>query len=265
MIHDASIKRAYDQQGFTLLKGFYSTKELVKAHDVIMAFHEIWKTQNREFYQSRAVNSAYLTGTDILDSKQRQVLFQLIASRKLMALVKQLIPEQACFMNTQLFFNPFNPKLTNYWHRDSQYHLSVEEQQQALCGPEVLHFRVALEDEPGLEFVPASHKHWDSEEEFTIRLEKDGHRNYEDLSTGFAVPMNKGDLLIFSANIIHRGLYGKERLAFDILFCDPEPSILQHARLDCLPNIEELTRFEDPSAFANTVEFMANTTQSSPR
>jgi len=61
-------------------------------------------------------------------------------------------------MNTQLFFNPVNDGQKNYWHRDSQYHLSIEEQKEALVGPDVVHFRIPLTNEPGIELVPCTHQ-----------------------------------------------------------------------------------------------------------
>ncbi|MEP1448201.1 MAG: hypothetical protein ABJK37_19010 [Paraglaciecola sp.] len=47
-------------------------------------------------------------------------------------------------MGSQLFFDPFKPQQANYWHRDPQYHLSVEEQKSALTGPDILHVRIPL-------------------------------------------------------------------------------------------------------------------------
>ncbi len=49
---------------------------------------------------------------------------------------------------------------------------------------QVLHLRVPLFDELGMELVPGTHKRWDSDEEFDVRQEKNGRVSSESLSTG---------------------------------------------------------------------------------
>ena len=116
----------------------------------------------------------------------------------------------------------------------------------------VIHFRIPVRDEPGLELVPGTHTAWDTNEEYGVRLEKNGHKCSEELSTGVKVPLEAGDLFVFSANMIHRGLYGGERLAFDILFCDQTPDLLAHANIDCLPLDERLAEIPNSGMLAVT-------------
>jgi len=182
------------------------------------------------------------------------VLFKLIASEKLMHVVEQLLPKASAFMNTQLFFNPVNPSQQNYWHRDSQYHLSVKEQQDALQGPQVIHFRLPVFDEPGVEVIPASHQSWDNEQELVVRLEQHGHQHHEPLERGVSIPLLAGDLLVFSANMIHRGLYGGNRLTLDIIYCDDELELLSFVKPTCLPNAKQISLLEKPQAFINTAK-----------
>ena len=125
-------------------------------------------------------------------------------------------------MEAQLFFDPFKPKQSNYWHRDGQYHLSADEQKLALTEPEVLHVKIPLTIDPGIEVIPDSHKNWDTDNELLIRLQQNEHKNSEHLSNGVQIPLQVADVLMFSANMIHRGLYGKNRLVLDILYCDPQ-------------------------------------------
>ncbi|MFT6787772.1 MAG: ectoine hydroxylase-related dioxygenase (phytanoyl-CoA dioxygenase family) [Pseudoalteromonas rhizosphaerae] len=246
------INTQFEQHGFFHVKGFYTERELVHEREVINCFHQQWIADNQQFYQTKAVNSAYLTANTYLDEAQRLVLFKFIASHKLMAQVDSIL-ESAAFMNTQLFFNPVNPEQENYWHRDMQYHLSLAEQQAALSGPEVIHCRVALEDEPGIELVPGTHRRWDTPDELATRLAIDHNNTSDDLATGHVIEMQAGDLLIFSANMIHRGLYGKDRLALDILFGEPQPHVLHFVQDICLPTPAMLSTLEDASAFAVTL------------
>lgn len=245
----------YRKDGYFVVRSLFSEDELQPIKEVVLEFHELWKADNKEFYAERAINSAYLTSTEYLDNAKRNVLFQFIGSTKLMQVVAEVIPERPAFMNTQLFFNPVNELQKNYWHRDSQYGRSIEEQKQALEGPAVLHFRVPLVDEPGIELVPGTHRRWDTEEELNVRLETNGHKNFEDLSTGKTIQLNAGDLLVFSATMMHRGLYGLDRLALDILIAESDPRLMEFVHEDCLPDTETLAGLEDPTVFLNTLSY----------
>lgn len=247
------INTQFERTGYFHVPGFYSAAELNQVRDVVTCFHQLWVADNQSFYNSNAVNSAYLTANTYLDEAQRMVLFKFIASHKLMAQVDSILTD-AAFINTQLFFNPVNPEQANYWHRDMQYHLNLDEQQAALTGPEVLHCRVALEDEPGIELVPGTHRRWDSQVELDTRLSLAPRKPSDDLVSGHTIAMKAGDLLIFSANMIHRGLYGKDRLALDILFSDPQPEVLHFVQDICLPSPAMLAELDDASAFAMTLQ-----------
>jgi ectoine hydroxylase-related dioxygenase (phytanoyl-CoA dioxygenase family) len=249
------MNEVYRESGYLLIRGFLNESEVSKLHNVIAGFHRLWQKDNATYYAQSAVNSAYLTNQEYLNDRQRQVLFDFIGSEKLMSIVNELIPKQPCFLNTQLFFNPVNPKQSNYWHRDPQYHLSVEQQKAALSASDVIHFRLPLLDEPGIELIPGTHKRWDSTEELEVRLEQNGYKNDQALSQGKVIKLSAGDLLIFSANMIHRGLYGLDRLAFDILFCQPDPSVIQFVSNDTLPTAEDLISVENPAAFDNSIKF----------
>ncbi|MCY1522246.1 Phytanoyl-CoA dioxygenase (PhyH) [compost metagenome] len=252
------MNQEYKEKGYFVVRGLFDKNELVELKEVLLDFHESWKRKNSEFYSEKAVNSAYLTGSEHLSDARRDVLFQFIGSHKVMKALHSVVSERPSFMNTQLFFDPANEGQNNYWHRDPQYHLTIEEQKEALSGPNVVHFRIPLARERGMELVPGTHKRWDTNEELEIRLEKGSRRNHENLSTGVTVELDIGDLLVFSANMIHRGLYGMERLSLDILFCDPEPDLMKFVDDDCLPNQEAIRKISDPSAFLNTIVLKAN-------
>jgi ectoine hydroxylase-related dioxygenase (phytanoyl-CoA dioxygenase family) len=244
---------SYQENGYIFLRNFFENSELEEIHPVVLKFHEAWKNENLDFYSTRAVNSAYLTGIKYLNVNERLKLFNFISSSKILNILLPLLDE-AMFMNTQLFFNPSNKEQKNYWHRDPQYHLSEEQQKEALKTTPVLHFRVPFLDEPGIELIPGSHAAWDTDEELEIRLEKNGHKNFENLSTGKTIKLNAGDLFVFSANMIHRGLYGMDRLALDILFCKSDPELAKFIDKDCLPSQLELQKIKNPEIFLNSLE-----------
>lgn len=234
------IHQQFAKNGWLKLSNFFNPAELTAVKQLVEVFHQAWCKDNAEFYTSRAVNSSGLTSGQYLTEEQRLILFKLICHKQILAVVEQVIPKPL-FMGTQLFFDPYNPKQANYWHRDPQYHLSVEEQKLALEGPEVLHLRIPLTTDPGIEVIPLSHTNWDSDEEIQVRLEQNGHKNSEYLSKGIEIPLEVGDLLFFSANMIHRGLYGKNRLALDILYCERSPELMEFIQIKHQPSAKMLT------------------------
>ena len=255
------MNNTYSENGYLLVRNFLNNEEVAELRTILTEFHRLWQKDNTTYYQQQAVNSAYLTNRDYLNDRQRQVLFNFIGSDKVMSIVTKLIPQQPCFLNTQLFFNPVNVQQKNYWHRDPQYHLSIEQQKAAIASFDVIHFRLPVLDEPGIELIPGTHKRWDSPEELNVRLEQEGGKNYQPLSQAKTIKLSAGDLLIFSANMIHRGLYGMDRLAFDMLFCPPEPSVIKFVSEDCLPSESTLALLEDSSAFTNTIALMTKIKQ----
>lgn len=249
-----SMNKSYEENGYFVLRGFFEASELQDLREVLIQFHLSWIQENSKFYAEKAINSAYITDAKHLKDSERDSLFKFIGSAKLMNVVTSVMGSHPTFMNTQLFFDPVNESQKNYWHRDPQYHMSVDEQKKALLGPNVLHFRVPLVDEPGLELIAGTHRRWDSNEELDVRLEQNGRKNHEDLSTGVRVTLDAGDLLIFNANLIHRGIYGMDRLSLDILFCDPVPELVKFVDEGCLPDADTLAKLENASAFQRAIE-----------
>ncbi|MEO9946657.1 phytanoyl-CoA dioxygenase family protein [Paraglaciecola sp.] len=225
MINSAH-KKHFDEFGFVKLANVFVEGQLSPIKELVDVFHRAWCQDNYEFYCNQAVNSSGLTSQQYLNNAMRLSLFQLICETSILNVIEQLIPNPL-FMGTQLFFDPVTTNQANYWHRDPQYHLSPEEQKIALTGPEVLHLRIPLKDEPGIELIPGSHKHWDNQEELEVRLQQNGHTNSESLSRGKTLPLQYGDALVFSANMIHRGLYGNNRLSLDILYCERATHLIE--------------------------------------
>lgn len=243
----------YDDQGYFVIRDFFNASEISSLRKVILKFHQLWKKDNEKFYQEEAFNSSLITGSEYLASEDRVTLFNFISSKKIMNVIESVIPTNPAFMNTQLFFNPVNPQLKDFWHRDCQYDHDVEIQKIVIHETQVVHLRVPLFDELGMELVPGTHKRWDSDEEFNVRQEEKGRVSSEDLSTGKKIKLAAGDLLVFSADMIHRGLYGLDRLALDILVFDSAADFVDYVDDDCLPDDSMLDKIDDPRLFINTL------------
>jgi ectoine hydroxylase-related dioxygenase (phytanoyl-CoA dioxygenase family) len=248
----SQLKSQYDEQGYFVLRNYFTTSEIEELRKVILKFHELWKLDNAKFYREDAFNSSLITGSEYLAYDERVKLFNFISSKKIMALVDILIPVDPAFMNTQLFFNPINPQLKDFWHRDCQYDHDIEIQKKVIHETQVVHLRVPLFDELGMELVPGTHKRWDTDEEFNVRQEEKGRKSNENLSTGKTIQLAAGDVLVFSADMIHRGLYGLDRLALDLLVFDPTGDFADYVDDDCLPEMSMMDKIVDPRLFVNS-------------
>ena len=247
------VSRQYADSGYVKVPDFLEPQQLQAYRVIVEDFHQQWLKSHTDYYQDGAVNSAFVTTSDTLSPSleplKRSALFELIASNKLTNIVRPLFKHGFQFMNSQVFFDPKYPERKNYWHRDGQYHLSLEQQQAALADTTILHCRIALRDEAGIELVPQSHVQWDTAEELAVRLEQENCKNFDDLSSAEAIPLQAGDLLIFSANMLHRGLYGGDRLALDIIYCDDSEDLLAFRREDCIPEPEMADQYDVPAVF----------------
>lgn len=253
------MQNKFNNDGFFVVRNCFEEQELKKLDTILNKFHKSWIEDNPEFYNNNAINSAYLTDKVYLDNNERFDLFNFISCDKIISVLSEVIPEKPCFMNTQLFFDPVNKQQKNYWHRDIQYLDISEDEQKALLtkdNTQVIHFRVPLKDEPGIELVPGTHKHWDSGEEYCVRKELNDKKNFDSLSTGRSIELRRGDMLVFSAKMIHRGLYGRDRLSLDILYCDNNAELLEYAKLACYPEPKLLSSMKNSFVFSNALRLV---------
>ncbi|TGK18455.1 phytanoyl-CoA dioxygenase family protein [Leptospira stimsonii] len=225
----------FAKKGYTLFRKFFSKDELAVVSKIVCDADQNWR---EEYDFPENVNSAYLTSDRFLpDAVDRERLFEFISDLRLVSIAETLTKSKVFFLNTQLFFNPQSTLKKPYWHRDVQY-LGVEEEKQKniIKKDAVLHFRIPLRDDPGLEFIPGSHLRWDTESERNTRLELNGRRNFEELPNSIRVPHKPGDLLVFSAHLIHKGVYGLDRSSFDILYTSFPSSSMEVNRMGHFPN-----------------------------
>ena len=239
----------FEQYGYVHVPRFLTGNALGNITSIVERYHAQWMSDYQQHYQGGLINSAYLTRGDKVAQSNMRPLFELVAGDPLFNHMTSIFPSTFVFMNCQLFFNPYNPQQNNYWHRDGQYHLDLEQQKQALASVQVLHCRIALRDEPGIELVPGTHTRWDTPLELSTRLETDGRFKHEALPNTHIQPMAAGDLLIFSANMLHRGLYGNDRLALDILYCENEAHLTEHIDRSCYPSDGVKDGLQHPEIF----------------
>ena len=133
------LKNSYDEKGYVVFRDYFTALEISSLRKVILKFHQLWKQDNSEFYQQEAFNSSLITGSQYLAPDDRVKLFNFISSKKMMAVIDSVLPSKPSFMNTQLFFDPFNRQQKTFWHRDCQYDFDIEDQKQVIHNSQVLH------------------------------------------------------------------------------------------------------------------------------
>lgn len=240
----------YEEQGYLYLEDFFSNAEIEEIENILNKFHEKWLEDNAAYYDKGLLNSHSLTSGNYLNQEEKTALFQFITQDKLQAVLKTVFPKTPIFLNTQLFFDPKNSNQKNYWHRDIQYTgMSVEEQKETIRNQNVVHFRIPMKKESGIELIPKTHREWDLPEEFEVRNSLNGAVPSDNLKRGKVIGLNRGDVLIFSANMIHRGIYGQGRFSLDVLFCDNIPQMRNFIDPNNYPPKEILENLDNTELF----------------
>ena len=251
------------KNGYAVAASAFSRDDMAQLKRVLDRFHSAWLADNADFYKARAVNSAYLTAPRYLNRSDRLALFRFIAQEPLVHLAETLMGTPAAFLNTQLFFDPADPERKNYWHRDIQYSgLSALEQQAQLPLDQGFHVRIALKPERGIELIPGTHLRWDTQREFDTRTSQNGKQPHHALPGSKAISLDTGDMLVFSANTIHRGLYGKDRMAFDILYCTPDsPHLVHSTQPNCMPDSDMMQALGNPPLYQHSLAGISKSPQ----
>ncbi len=248
-------KQFYQQNGYVLLPQLLDNKNIAQLRHSVMSVYKQWHTNNQHTPGfDQLVNMHSLTYPQYFKShpELRLQFFDLLASAKLVNILKAYFGEAIYFHNTQLFFNPVDKTRNNYWHRDLQYSpISDEQQQQLHLQLTSLHVRIPLIDETGIELIPHSHIQWDSELERNVRFALHGHQQHDHLPHSQLMTLKQGDVLIFNAQMIHRGRYdfNHERLALDICIGKPHPLIQGSMETRVQPTADELAQLENSEWF----------------
>lgn len=243
----------FQTQGHIILRKFFKQEEIDQITQIVDRIYSQWRTENHHaLIEQRLINMHSLTHPRYFEglSHERLQFFNLIASAKLTHALERIFNADIYFHNTQLFFNPYQTEKQPYWHRDLQYSpiddaVQAAEQRHMLS----LHVRIPLIAEKGVELIPDSHLRWDTELERNVRFELNGHRNHEDLPGSVLIELAPGDILIFSAQLIHRGNYAlnSTRKALDLCIGSPHPLVLGFLDKTGLPTDEEIQHIRNRS------------------
>jgi ectoine hydroxylase-related dioxygenase (phytanoyl-CoA dioxygenase family) len=254
-------RRGFDEDGFILGERFLPTETLRRIADIGERVHAEWlREQAQEARKDDPINSQGLTATRYFRPPfhaQRALFFDALAGDALYEILTGVFGDDLYFHGTQMFFNPLRGERRSYWHRDLQYMNCDESRQRTLlrelCN---LHVRIPLRAERSFMLVPGSHARWDTTLERNVRLERSGHGSWEDLPSAHAFDLSPGDVLIFSAHMLHRGTYegNSERLSLDLMLGKADPCVPTQPDLDQLPTRDELVTLRHPGWYERAHE-----------
>ncbi|MBW2941756.1 phytanoyl-CoA dioxygenase family protein [Zhongshania aquimaris] len=254
----------YEKFGYAVLKGFFDKEEVASLAKHVDRIYEKWFSVNEaEIIASKLVNMHSLTSPEyFFDAPDlRKEFFEIIASVKLTKALEDMFGEGIHFHNTQLFFNPLNRKSKPSWHRDMQYSpiedsVQCDEQNNMLS----LHVRIPLIEEKGIELVTGTHKRWDTNLEREVRFELNGHKNSDSLPNSKLIELSLGDVLIFNAQMIHRGNYelNPKRKAFDLCVGKFHPLASSFLDSRVLPTADETNKIKNNQWYTLAREITVN-------
>ena len=251
----------YEQYGYLLKRQFFSSDEIEKLKSTVNRVYQQWQQANGDDLKKwQLVTMAGLTDCIYFDSSdQRASFFSSLSPTHLVDLTAELFGTHIHFHNSQLFFNPQNINKPPYWHRDMQYDKTPDAEQAAeLKDMLSLHVRIPLLAERGLELIPGTHRRWDTTLEHQVRLELDGHRNSEDLPDSILLSLQPGDLVIFHAQMIHRGNYAlnNSRLALDLCIGKAHRLTTPHINAEYMPTDSELKLIDETRWYDRSLQLL---------
>jgi len=248
---EEGLKEDYRKDGYFILKGILSQAEVTRLNALVEPIYRAWFRDNKDsIFEHKMLNMHSLTRAEyfVEDAQNRAKLFDAITHPKLTQVANKVFGEGLYFHNTQLFFNPSNPARQPYWHRDMQYSPVPESDLAAELESMLnLHFRIPFIKETGVELIPGTHHRWDTKTERNVRLELDGHENHEPLPGSKMIELEVGDVLVFNAQMLHRGNYAlnPERKALDLCVGKYHKFTAPALEKACLPTPEELQKIQN--------------------
>ena len=210
-------------EGIIVVRGIYLPERVKWLKDTCERILDQWRKCSPETglpgggpqaSSMRHVNHAgYFTG----DPDGLREMLACISDDRVLALCRELFDGEPLFRCTTLWMNPATQQLDGNWHRDSQFLVpnETEERDKILGAAGVsdhIQLQIALEPSDDIEYVPGSHRRWDTDEEYFVRRADEGANSRNELSGAQRIALQPGDAVGFNAYGLHRGRYHADKL-----------------------------------------------------
>jgi hypothetical protein len=223
-----SSERAFADNGYFVLRDVVSPERLVEMHQAL----------SREF-DAASESGALFSGGGLVSGHLNcfpgagaGFAYDTLQERGIIDLIKQLDPRVVRMPNVGCNFNLPNSH-TQHFHLDRPYKRDFIIANVAVVDTGV--------ENGAMEVIPGSHKQFHKYTEFVLkRLSRDGVR----------VPLNRGDVLVRSSNVWHRGMTNRTSVPRPMLAMtwedggnnNPDPFSVDGGKIQFLPNWFRPTR-----------------------
>lgn len=231
------LKHQWEKHGYFVIPQLFESDLIEELKTICDRIFQAWINHSSDPEKfANFTNMAFLTEPCyFIDYPQElTVLLNAIAHPKILSILAQIIDQDLIFHNTQYFFNPTSYTRSGDWHRDQQFAVPDEVTEQSIMENNVgIHVHIAFLADHNLEYIPGSHRRWDTPQEREIRKGLNGKKpSSSEMLNSHRIYLNCGDAVFFDAWGIHRGNYIADipRRTFDIIYgtscdwCIPSPT-----------------------------------------
>lgn len=251
------LAQQWADEGFIYVPSIFSKKEIDKLLSICNRIREqafvLDPTTNAPANPNghcfRHLNHPEYFKNNIEDYK---IIMNTICDDRILSVVNTILNQKAIFRTTSYFYEPKDGIQDGNWHRDTQFGLKIESEEEkkilecAQLPSTGVQMQIALEPSEDVEFVPRSHKRWDTPEEYNIRLANNQANNCSNqMPNAMRFYQKPGDMIAFDPNGLHRGRYHSDKIRRTLMltystsinfdYFTNQPWLLNKENIDILP------------------------------
>lgn len=221
----AVLHAQWQERGYIVVRGLLGAERSARLRAIAESVLDQWRINNPENGKpggdANATVMRHLNHSGYFSAQQgedRREMLRAIADPQVLSVGRAILGEEVLFRCTSLFMNPLERSLDGNWHRDSQFHCPLEEDEKRMIanagqGGTSIQLQVALVPSDDVEVVPGSHRRWDTPAEYAIRRADEGNNNRSNAMPGaLRVALQAGDAVAFNPCGLHRGRYHTDKL-----------------------------------------------------
>lgn len=215
--------KQWNEQGFISVKALLNKEEVSQLLKICNRIKQEYEKANNCGQGTASENHCmrHLNHPDYYSNfkSEYETFMNTICHEKILNIANSILNQKTMFRTTSYFFEPKTGMKDGNWHRDSQFIYKDEAREKeeifkvAKMPSSGIQLQIALEPSQDIEYVPFSHKRWDTIEEYNIRL-KDNQVNNRSNFMPNAIRFNQepGDMIAFDPNGLHRGRYHSDKI-----------------------------------------------------
>ena len=220
----AAYAEQWKKLGYVFVPGIYASERAARLRLICDRILSHWRVQNPETGKSGGDENATCMrhlnhpGYFKHDAGEFVEIMRAAADPAVLDVARAILGEEPLFRCTSYFFNPMGTSQDGNWHRDTQFTIpEIEAEKKFLTSQSDpgsgVQIQIALAPSEDVEYVPESHRRWDTDAEFQIRR-ADNNKNWHSNHMPGALRFKQapGDAVLFNPVGLHRGRYHTDKL-----------------------------------------------------